>query len=980
MRTLKTSGFLKILILLLFIPFGQSLLATEMPANMPALIEKLKKDPRGPYKGIFWFCPDGSIIPAKERCSKPGGIQHALHKDEVTALATNYHLYLGQILAGSNRSAFLDERNNYSRINQYQLGKYLERSDDGWIMRKARFYRGALQAEDEEAWGRDFLKWVLDNDSLVSRRFYHLRQFLRDVPHQGSNNLLDRIRANAKTIGDSLSSFMDIRVKIHNLPDAGDVDRVKSFRRTLRNKDKITPATQKMLEMLEKDLVEFYGATDAITLGKYLTYLPDKSAVKKSLNNLLNLLATNPSGREVCIHLSDLLFQIRTDFLQKALKGQRLLLMSLSQAAEAKLFRMLPEWKTNSRAELIEKGYHLARAATATGLIEFWEWELLQPQIIYPEANKTLSFAEFSLIVEGFRRAVEWGIGMVRSTYEEEIHRYSRFEPLAHGFIDDRIRSCPLLALGEVAGQLAAIRGTIAGSKNRILNLNDTGGARGLNPGVCSGELVVIEGAAENIDYDASKIYLLQTPPADLKPVAGILTISEGNAVSHVQLLARNLGIPNAVVTPQIFNALKQINGQRIFYAVSPRGTLILKAANEMATAEKQLVVKQEQTRTTITIDTRRINLKSNQVLSLYELRSTDSGRLCGPKAAKLGHLSALFPGRVPPGVVVSFGIYYEHLQQEMPGKGISYWQFLQDIFIRAENDRAGQKNPADIEKNTLARLRDLQEAIRQINILPAFKANLESRFTHIMGTEFGNLRLFIRSDTNMEDLKSFTGAGLNLTVPNIREPQKIYQAIRDVWASPFSERSYRWRQKYLTNPENVYPSILLLTSIDSDKSGVMITTGIESDNRNDVTIAFNLGIAGAVEGQASESYLLRSGGHNTLLAPSRSPHYQVLLPAGGVATHRADFSRPILSNGELHSLRKMAVEIEKILPGAPGMDTAGPYDVELAFWNDNLWLLQVRPFVENKAARSLEYLRSIDPPVNQRQAVPLSVSVGGTP
>ena len=36
-----------------------------------------------------------------------------------------------------------------------------------------------------------------------------------------------------------------------------------------------------------------------------------------------------------------------------------------------------------------------------------------------------------------------------------------------------------------------------------------------------------------------------------MKPVAGIASVSEGNLVSHVQLLARNLGIPNAVLSPR---------------------------------------------------------------------------------------------------------------------------------------------------------------------------------------------------------------------------------------------------------------------------------------------------------------------------------------------------------------------------------------------------------------------------------------------
>ena len=52
---------------------------------------------------------------------------------------------------------------------------------------------------------------------------------------------------------------------------------------------------------------------------------------------------------------------------------------------------------------------------------------------------------------------------------------------------------------------------------------------------------------------------------------------------------------------------------------------------------------------------------------------------------------------------------------------------------------------------------------------------------------------VFVRSDTNAEDLPQFTGAGLNLTVPNVVGAGEIEQALKDVWASPFSERAYDW-------------------------------------------------------------------------------------------------------------------------------------------------------------------------------------------
>jgi len=62
-------------------------------------------------------------------------------------------------------------------------------------------------------------------------------------------------------------------------------------------------------------------------------------------------------------------------------------------------------------------------------------------------------------------------------------------------------------------------------------------------------------------------------------------------------------------------------------------------------------------------------------------------------------------------------------------------------------------------------------------------------------------------------------------------------------------------------NPENVYPSILVIPSVDVDYSGVLITKGISSGTDKDLTVAFSRGAGGAVDGQAAEQYLIKDSG-----------------------------------------------------------------------------------------------------------------------
>ena len=60
----------------------------------------------------------------------------------------------------------------------------------------------------------------------------------------------------------------------------------------------------------------------------------------------------------------------------------------------------------------------------------------------------------------------------------------------------------------------------------------------------------------------------------------------------------------------------------------------------------------------------------------------------------------------------------------------------------------------------------------------------------------------FTRSDTNVEDLPGFTGAGLNRTLPNLVALAAQLRGVPEVWASPFLPRAVRWRSRALANPD----------------------------------------------------------------------------------------------------------------------------------------------------------------------------------
>tara|TARA_R110002050_G_scaffold42086_8_gene101681 strand:- start:5209 stop:8115 length:2907 start_codon:yes stop_codon:yes gene_type:complete len=933
-----------------------------------------KNSIRGPYKDIRWFCTDGSLRQPKDPCPDNigPGVQHARYKDEVIALGKSNHIYLGQILAYTKHDEFWDSENNHSRLKQYQLDKYLRSIDDGWINQKGQFYRGAVQSEDEETWGMEFYKWLLADDQNLEKHYFLIRQSLKDIPHNGDDNISQQIRSQSKVISDIFPGFMDLRVKIHSQPEFGDIEKTRIFKE--KNGSKLTTDLSDKFEQLIKTMTKFYRTTDIAGLLKNRGLIKD-TPIGLKIGDFIKMESNETSAAILIPETSELLLSVREATLTEKRPMARLQLLEISLKLEEIVFKEAPQWQPKDLQDMLSKICYLGLATAGSGYIELSEWDQINLKTPL-KGEENISLGELTSVLENARSLVEWSSSMVKSNYQSIVNEYAAFEPKTYGFIDDRIRGSVSLYLGEAVGYLGDFIAKESALTNKVLDIPNQSGFRGLNPGYAFGELVVVSGSPDGVDVSSDKIYIFQRPPSGLKPIAGIATVSEGNMVSHVQLLARNLGIPNAALSDDNLQNLKKYNGQKIFYAVSNKGNIILKLENQMTDEERALFAKTERKTDKIEVPIKNIRLDVNKVLNLREVDATDSGKLCGPKAANLGQLKKMFPDKVVEGLVIPFGIFRNHMGQPMPDQKESYWEFLNAMFQQAEKMRSENVTESDVENYQLNQLEILREAIKNMALKPEFLAQLENGFKNVLGREIGTIPVFLRSDTNMEDLKDFTGAGLNLTLFNVADKNKIIDGIKEVWASPYTERSFKWRQKYLLNPENVFPSILVIPSVDVDYSGVLITKGIVNGNDNDLTIAFSRGAGGAVDGQSAETYLVYNEGGTRFLAPAREMNFNRLPETGGTLKHSASFERPILNNQNINDIRSFAKTIRQTLPKETHLDYKGAYDVELGFKDNKLWLFQIRPFVENKKALSSGYLQSITPVIDKNKEIKLSQKI----
>jgi hypothetical protein len=368
---------------------------------------------------------------------------------------------------------------------------------------------------------------------------------------------------------------------------------------------------------------------------------------------------------------------------------------------------------------------------------------------------------------------------------------------------------------------------------------------------------------------------------------------------------------------------------------------------------------RQDAPTTLIRPDLKKLDLQMRELVPLNQLWASDSGRIVGPKAAKLGELQQIYPGAVAQGLAIPFGVFRSLLDQPRGGGPQTMFDWIVSEYDRLQQMPAGS---GQREQATEAFRRELEQWILNADPGDAFREQLRTAMAQVFGQE-GTYGVFVRSDTNVEDLPGFTGAGLNLTVANVVGHDAVLKAISRVWASPFTRRAFAWRQAHMEEPEHVYASILLLQSVPAEKSGVMVTRDIDTGERGWLSVVVNEGVGGGVDGQAAESLRINTQtGEVRRLAQATATWRKVVAPGGGVTRELVSGAPEVLTRNEIDQLITFAEGLPQRFPAI--VDAAGnpaPADIEFGFLEQKLRLFQIRPFLESAQARQNDYLTGLD-------------------
>ena len=888
-----------------------------------------------------------------------------------------------------------DFPNHHDLVRGYILEKYFVDTNPGSKLAELRSYGGLSGSEYETVASTLFFERYLDEPGFNDGRHFPLayelqrRYFVRDDLGQ-----VEKVRNLAVRIQAAQPKFKPLRDAIHNRLSESLLPTIAAYR------DAMSPgAVKAQVEEVYRQ-VEKLTALDEGALRDQLVGLQAPS-LRAELLALLPTADTAPVP--AAIALGEFMLRSRRAVAERTgsrrteskptvstADARRLIDLDVTAGAvlQGRGAALLESKNGLSVRHSLELLSALSDAAYGAGLLFSREQEEARRAISRLLASETLTRAELSAGLSQVGRVVEWAQINALMAYAEVWPRWTLLMPQVVGIGDDVLRSSPLLLFAQLFARLDDYASGSSGRRHQFFGKEIGGAVRVLNPGLAVGRLRI---NPEEGQYTRTDILALGETPAELQPAAGILTQGEGNILSHVQLLSRSLGIPNVVLGPSAFAAVRGYDGEMVFLAATPGGRVVLKNAAEVTTTEnavwaeftgndpKRRASSFGVSPTKLPIDTAKIDLSQTLPVRLDKIRRSDSGRICGPKGAFLGELTHLFPDKVARGLVVPFGAFREHYDRAkvifptglsdglaMANQGEPLRLFVERVFAKFFDEMI----PAGRDAKELAdwiapRLEIIRTSIRETPLSPALKVAIREGLAGlgllVPGSQTQTVGCFVRSDTNVEDLDSFNGAGLNLTIFNMGSLADIDEALQKVWASPFELRSFSWRQTLIDQPLWVLPSVVILESIPSDKSGVLVTCDMETGERDAMVIATSEGVGGAVDGTSAETLRWSPTGVD-LLSLYKSPWRNDLLPHGGTRRVPSSGRDAVLSSEEVTELVAVGQEVARQLE--PARDATGrerAWDIEFGFAGNKLWLFQSRPFLGNESVKNLPVLGLLD-------------------
>ena len=205
------------------------------------------------------------------------------------------------------------------------------------------------------------------------------------------------------------------------------------------------------------------------------------------------------------------------------------------------------------------------------------------------------------------------------------------------------------------------------------------------------------------------------------------------------------------------------------------------------------------------------------------------------------------------------------------------------------------------------------------------------------------NLSVAVRSSANAEDLPDFSFAGQQETFLNVSGEDEVVSSVKKCWSSLWTAQAISYRHQNGIDQSSVAMGVVVQVMIPSEVSGILFTANPTNGERSEMIVNSSFGLGEAVVGGqvTPDTFIVDRTtltSKETILGPKE--HQIVYDGDQGIKIEKVSESNQgisSLSDSMLTELCNAALKVEALYEGKP-------QDIEWAFCNGKLHLLQSRP------------------------------------
>jgi len=227
-----------------------------------------------------------------------------------------------------------------------------------------------------------------------------------------------------------------------------------------------------------------------------------------------------------------------------------------------------------------------------------------------------------------------------------------------------------------------------------------------------------------------------------------------------------------------------------------------------------------------------------------------------------------------------------------------------------------------------------IQEEFARVEVPAGLRAAIVAAYA-----EVGAGPVAVRSSATAEDLPGAAFAGQHDSYLNVVGVDAVVDAVRRCWGSLWTDRALAYRRRRGIDSEHVRIAVVIQTMVEADIAGVLLTANPVTGARDELVIDASSGLGEAVVSGlvTPDHYLLDRQGRIRQWTPGQR-EVVVRGRAGGGLTHDTTQAAVVrrLPDAVLAELARLGAGVAEHF--------GRPQDIEWAYADGRVWLLQARP------------------------------------